>query len=106
MTAPTEAGAGVAKHAPTAMVDHRACGGSGCSRCGYTGTAEVACVTPPASFSVRRDPHGFEQDRQSCPCYEGVKINDDVDQCTHPANRGADNWCALETCPLLTGAQP
>lgn len=90
-----------------ALIDHRACGGDGCKGCRSTGTETVDCHSPPASFTVRGDAEGFEQDRQNCPCYEGFKINDGVDQCTHPGNRIPANWCEPYLCPLLaTGAQP
>lgn len=84
-----------------AIRDCRNCGGAGCRECGNEGIEDVACFTPPASFTVRSDEVGFEDDRENCPCYEGVKINDGVDQCLHPDNRTAGNWCALDTCPLL-----
>lgn len=93
--------------AAKALIDHRACGGGGCGGCRDTGTATVACQAPPANFTVRSDAEGFEEDRQNCPCYEGIKINDDVDQCTHPNNRLHANWCETYACPLIhAGAKP
>lgn len=90
----------------TALIDHRACGGGGCKSCRNTGTATVECHAPHITFKVRSDAEGFEEDRQNCPCYEGFKINDGVDQCTHPDNRLSANWCETYTCPLLrTGAK-
>ena len=84
-----------------AVRDCRACGGGRCDTCRGTGVEQVACFLPPSDFSVRADADGFEQDRELCPCYEGVKINEGVDQCMHPRNRVADNWCEPKSCPLL-----
>ncbi|MDE2427019.1 MAG: hypothetical protein KGO96_14060 [Elusimicrobia bacterium] len=84
-----------------AVCDCHACGGSGCFECDDSGVVKVICLAPPAEFTVRADEDGFEQDRQECPCYEGIKINHGVDQCTHPDNRGPENWCDRQSCPLL-----
>lgn len=84
-----------------ALRDCRACGGSGCGECGDEGVEEVVCVAPPVGFTVRADADGFDKDREECPCYEGIKINEGVDQCTHPGNRAPGNWCDRESCPLL-----
>ena len=84
-----------------ALCDCRWCGGSGCDECDFDGVEEVVCVVPPATFTVSVDEEGFDADRQDCPCYEGVKINAGVVQCTHPDNRDPENWCDRESCPLL-----
>lgn len=84
-----------------ALIDCRDCGGSGCRRCRHKGVRSVRCEPPPADFTVRADADGFQADREDCPCYEGVKINAGVDQCTHPDNRAPENWCDPERCPVL-----
>lgn len=84
-----------------ALVDCHHCGGGGCLHCRETGVTTVRCEAPPGDFTVRADEDGFEADRENCPCYEGVKINAGVDQCIHPENRGPENWCERESCPLL-----
>jgi len=91
--------------APVAVMavrDCRACGGGGCAKCG-DGVEQVRCYEPEPGFIVRADPVGFAYDREGCGCYEGIKINNGVDQCMHPANRpGFDgNWCEVNSCPLI-----
>lgn len=87
-----------------ALRDCRACGGGGCRECRNSGIEQVTCFFPPDDFKVRTDDAGFEQDRENCPCYEGIKINQGVDQCMHPGNRESDNWCEWESCPLVRAA--
>lgn len=102
MTAQTEGKATTKNKGAKALIDHLECGGGGCKGCRNTGTEMVVRHAPPAKFTVRQDAEGFEQDREDCPCYEGFKINDGVNQCTHPENRAAANWCEPRLCPLLT----
>lgn len=84
-----------------ALIDHIECGGGGCRGCGWSGTEVVECITPLATFVVRGDDDGFEADREHCPCYQGIKINDGVVQCTHRDSSASENWCAPDTCPLI-----
>ena len=83
------------------LIDCIECGGAKCRKCKHTGTESVAGWKPDTGFTVRGDDDGFDEDRQLCPCFQGIKVNDDVDQCIHPGNRPGDNWCEPRSCPLL-----
>lgn len=80
------------------LIDHRACGGSGCKACRNRGVAYVRPRTP-AGLTLPNDPQGFEVARQECPCYQGISINADVTQCSHPQSRS--DYCSLDDCPAL-----
>ena len=82
------------------LIDCMECGGGGCARCNDAGT-ECAVGYVPAIETIRADNQGFDDDRQSCPCYQGIKFNEGVDQCIHPGNPSGDNWCEPRSCPLL-----
>ena len=84
------------------LIDCHACGGQGrrgCGACRGSGTTMTESVAPPADFTVSVE--NFDEDREACPCYEGIKINDGVDQCTHPDRLDAETWCESHNCPLL-----
>ena len=81
------------------LIDHRACSGGGCEDCKGKGTARVKPLAPP-DLSISAD--DFEEARQGCPCYEGIKVNAEVSQCSHPKARQFDSWCSLHDCPALT----
>lgn len=93
-----------------ALIDCRPCGGAGrgrstgtCKACRGSGTTEIDRQPPPAGFTVRADE--FDKDREGCPCYEGVKVNDGVDQCTHPSRSDVETWCEANRCPLLRACE-
>jgi hypothetical protein len=44
---------------------------------------------------------GFQQARESCRYYRGIKDSENSRQCTHDRNRGPGDWCAMDCCPLL-----
>lgn len=84
------------------LIDHRDCGGGRCKRCDWTGTDTVETQRP--DHVMPADPAQFEQQRESCPCYEGYPIHMDVAQCTHADAPGDGEWCRLEGCPLVPRA--
>lgn len=43
----------------------------------------------------------FAYGREACEHYHGIKFDQDESQCTHPDNKRAGSWCALDCCPLL-----
>jgi hypothetical protein len=43
----------------------------------------------------------FEQARETCRHYRGIKSSDASRQCTHAGHMGSGNWCAMDFCPLL-----
>ena len=84
-------------------VDCHQCGGSGgspCKTCRGQGTTWRALVVLKPGVMVRGDGDGFEEDRQACPCYEGICVNEDVAQCRHRDNSSLERTCALEYCPI------
>jgi len=91
----------VRRRTPTrrVLVDHRTCGGGGCSRCNERGTKMVVVLRVGAPMP--RDAEAFEAARERCPCYEGYSINAGVSQCTHADRRDDGEWCELGVCPLV-----
>lgn len=81
---------------PKVLIDHRYCGGGGCPKCRGTGTQKVAMQDPQITMPADED--AFEKQREDCPCYEGVMINDGVVQCTHVSAQS--EWCDSDVCPL------
>ena len=44
----------------------------------------------------------FDEMRERCGDYHGIKEDHDSLQCTHKdADDRNGNWCAMDTCPLL-----
>ena len=43
----------------------------------------------------------FEQARESCRHYRGIRKSDASRQCAHASHPEAGNWCAMDCCPLL-----
>lgn len=94
-----------------ALIDCRECGGGGvtngcdCPECGGEGTTEVELKRfPDREVPVPNTEAEFDRfrDHGACIYYEGVSINDGVDQCTHPDAPGApETCCAFEYCPLV-----
>jgi hypothetical protein len=83
------------------LIDHRACGGGGCDGCRNIGTARVA-VLHAVGPAMPSDESAFEMARESCGCYEGIKVNEGVAQCTHADHRDRGEWCEVESCPLVS----
>jgi hypothetical protein len=78
-------------------IDCHDCGGNGCTECRETGVVAVGARRPKhVEMPVAQEQ--WEQERESCPCYEGFCINDGVSQCTHIGGR---DWCAFDLCPLV-----
>lgn len=77
--------------------DHRDCGGGGCAGCNLTGTEMAETYRP--EMTMPADADAFYEAREFCPCYEGVSINHDVNQCMHTDADG--EWCEVESCPLV-----
>lgn len=91
----------VGRRAPRrVLIDHRACGGGGCSGCKNKGTALVALMSP-AYGPMPHDEAAFEEAREECPCYEGLSVNDGVAQCTHIDRNDGGEWCEPGKCPLV-----
>lgn len=42
----------------------------------------------------------FQDARETCRYYTGMKVRDDSRQCKHK-DRGPGDWCAMDCCPLL-----
>jgi hypothetical protein len=43
----------------------------------------------------------FEEGRETCEHYHGIKDSYDDCQCTHEMNKALGSWCAVDVCPLL-----
>lgn len=79
--------------------DHRDCGGGGCSGCNHEGTELAPPFLPGTPLVMPIDEDAFAAKREECPCYEGIHVNDGVNQCMHPDADG--EWCEPEECPLV-----
>lgn len=42
----------------------------------------------------------FQESRETCRFYTGIKTHDSSRQCCHK-NSGDGDWCAMDCCPLL-----
>ncbi len=82
------------------QIDHRDCGGGGCHGCRWKGTEKVAPVRN-AEVTMPADEAAFEEQRQDCPCYQGISINAGVSQCIHAGNCGEESVCCIEDCPIV-----
>lgn len=82
------------------LIDHRDCGGSGCDGCRRKGTEKVRPVRD-AGVAMPADEDDFEEERQSCPRYQGISINAGVSQCIHAGNCGEESVCCIEDCPIV-----
>jgi len=93
-----------AQHTPRILIDHRDCGGGGCTGCANSGT-KMARQLRPAGLSMPQDEQVFAAARELCPCYEGIKINAGVAQCTHADRRDDGEWCEQPSCPAIKATE-
>lgn len=82
------------------LIDHRPCGGAGCSDCSELGT-ELVETTRRVTPVMPRDEVAFMTARERCPCYEGISINAGVSQCTHAGHADGGEFCEPDSCPLV-----
>lgn len=82
------------------LIDHRDCGGGGCEGCRNKGTEKIH-PERSAGEVMPADEDAFEDERQSCPFYQGISINAGVCQCSHEDNCGDESVCCIEDCPIV-----
>jgi len=82
------------------LIDCIECGGSGCDECRQDGRQFVQVIRVKGVMPASEE--AFLEQREKCPCYMGISINEDVHQCTHADAQAEGEICEPVACPLLS----